>query len=228
MENKPVVVGIKIQLSKAITGAGDMECLKRAVEAAEIARLPLMAHIEDSYSPLPGILKMLRKGDIYTHCYNSRTHGILDANGKILPEAREARKRGVFFDPAQGQTHLNFEVADKCFQQNFLPDTISTDLTVIAVERRVFDLPTMVSKFMAMGIGLDQAIGMVTSNAARIFDYGAQVGTLRLGSEADVSIFELRDGEFEFEDSDGGKRTGRQMLVSKAVVRHGQVFVNAV
>ena len=228
MDNKPVVVGIKIQLSKAITGAGDMECLKRAVEAAEIARLPLMAHIEDSYSPLPGILKMLRKGDIYTHCYNSRTHGILDANGKILPEAREARKRGVFFDPAQGQTHLNFDVADKCFQQNFLPDTISTDLTVVAVERRVYDLPTMVSKFMAMGIGLDQAIGMVTSNAARIFDYGAQVGTLRPGSEADVSIFELRDGEFEFEDSDGGKRTGRQMLVSKAVVRHGQVFVNAV
>jgi len=227
-DNKPVAVGIKIQIGKAYTGPGDMECLKRAVEAAEIARLPLMAHIEDSYSPLPGILKMLRKGDIYTHCFNSRTHGILDANGKILPEALEARERGVFFDPAQGQTHLNFDVAEKCFQQNFLPDTISTDLTVIAVERRVYDLPTMVSKFMAMGIGLDQAIGMVTSNAARVFDYGTQIGTLRPGSEADISIFELRDGKFEFEDSDGGKRTGRQMLVNKAVVRRGQVFVNAV
>jgi dihydroorotase len=227
-DNKPVVVGIKIQLSKAITGSGDMECLKRAVEAAEIARLPLMAHIEDSYSPLPGILKMLRKGDVYTHCFNSRTHGILDANGKILVEALEARQRGVLFDPAQGQTHLNFDVAEKCFAQNFLPDTISTDLTVVAVERRVYDLPTMVSKFMAMGMGLDQAIGMVTSNAARVFDYGAQIGTLRPGSEADVSVFELRDGKFEFEDSDGGKRTGRQMLVNKAVVRRGQVFVNAV
>jgi dihydroorotase len=204
-----------------------MECLKRAVEAAEIARLPLMAHIEDSYSPLPGILKMLRKGDIYTHCFNSRTHGILDANGKILPEAREARERGVFFDPAQGQTHLNFDVAENCFQQNFLPDTLSTDLTVITAERRVYDLPTTVSKFMAIGIGLDKAIGMVTANAARVFDYGAQIGTLRPGSEADISIFDLRDGKFEFEDSDGGKRTGRQMLVNKAVVRHGQLFLNA-
>jgi dihydroorotase len=228
MDNKPVVVGIKIQLGKAYTGAGDMECLKRAVEAAEIAHLPLMAHIEDSYSPLPGILKMLRKGDVYTHCFNSRTHGILDANGKIIPEAREARDRGVFFDPAQGQTHLNFDVAEKCFQQNFFPDTISTDLTVVAVERRVFDLPSMVSKFMAIGISLDQAIGMVTSNAARVFDYGAQLGTLRPGSDADVSIFELRDGKFEFEDSDGGKRTGPRMLINKAVVRHGQVFMNAV
>jgi dihydroorotase len=228
MDNKPVVVGIKIQLGNAITGPNDMECLKRAVEAAEIARLPLMAHIEDSYSPLPGILKMLRKGDIYTHCFNSRQHGILDADGKILPEAREARERGVFFDPAQGQTHLNFDVAEKCFQQDFLPDTLSTDLTVITAERRVYDLPTTVSKFMAIGIGLDKAIGMVTANAARVFDYGVQIGTLRPGSEADISIFDLRDGKFEFEDSDGGKRTGRQMLVNKAVVRHGQVFVNAV
>ena len=226
-DNKPVVVGIKIQLGKAITGANDMECLKRAVEAAEMARLPLMAHIEDSYSPLPGILKMLRKGDIYTHCYNSRPHGILDPNGKILPEAREARDRGVLFDPAQGQTHLNFDVVEKCLQQNFLPDTISTDLTIVTAERRVYDLPWMVSKFMAIGISLDKAIGMVTANAARVFDYGAQLGTLRPGSEADISIFELRDGKFEFEDSDGGKRTGAKMLVNKAVVRHGQLFVNA-
>jgi dihydroorotase len=228
MENKPAVVGIKIHMGKTITGAGDMECLKRAVEAAEIARVPLMAHIEDSYSPLPGILKMLRKGDIYTHCFNSRPHGILDANGKILPEAKEARERGVLFDPAQGQTHLNFDVADKCFQQNFFPETISTDLTVVTVERRVFDLPTTVSKFIAMGIGLDQAIGMVTTNAARMFDYGAQIGTLSPGSEADISIFELRDGKFEFEDSDGGKRTGHQMLINKAVARRGQLFVNAI
>jgi dihydroorotase len=122
---------------------------------------------------------------------------------------------------------LNFDVAEKCFQQNFLPDTLSTDLTVITAERRVYDLPTTVSKFMAIGISLDKAIGMVTANAARVFDYGAQIGALRPGSEADISIFDLRDGKFEFEDSDGGKRTGRQMLVNKAVVRHGQLFLNA-
>jgi dihydroorotase len=227
-DNKPVVVGIKVHLGKAITGAGDMECLKRALAAAEIARVPLMAHIEDSYSPLPDILKMLRKGDIYTHCFNSRPHNILDANGKIIPEALEARVRGVLFDPAQGQTHLNFDIVEKCLQQNFPPDTISTDLTSVAVERRIYDLPTMVSKFMALGVDIDKAIGMVTSDAARMFDYGAQLGTLRPGSEADIGIFDLRDGKFEFEDSDGGKRTGRQMLVNKTVVRRGQVFINAI
>jgi predicted amidohydrolase len=69
---------------------------------------------------------------------------------------------------------------------------------------------------------------MVTANPARVFDYGAQIGTLRPGSEADVSIFELRDGKFDFEDSDGIKRTGPKMLLNKAVIRRGQLFMNAV
>ncbi|HEV7967623.1 MAG TPA: amidohydrolase/deacetylase family metallohydrolase [Candidatus Acidoferrales bacterium] len=228
MDNRPVVAGIKIQLSKAISGANDLEALKRALQAAELARLPLMVHIDDPYSPLPDILKPLRKGDVFTHCYNNHTHGILDTNGRIIPEAREARERGVIFDPAQGQTHFSFDVAEKCMQQGFLCDTISTDLTVVTVERRVFDLPTMVSKFIALGVPLEKAVAMVTSNPARVFDYGAQIGTLRPGSEADVSIFELRDGKFDFEDSDGVKRTGQKMLASKAVVRRGQLFINAV
>jgi len=193
IDNKPVVVGIKIQLSKATTGATDMEGLKRALEAGKIARLPVMVHIDEPYSPLPDILKLLRKGDIFTHIYNNHTHGILDANGKIIPEALEARARGVLFDPAQGQTHLSFDVAEKCLQQNFPPDTISTDLTTVTVEKHVFDLPTMVSKFMALGIPLEKAIAMVTANPARVFDYGAQIGSLHPGSDADVSIFELRD-----------------------------------
>jgi dihydroorotase len=228
VDNRPVTVGIKIHDSKAITGPGDLECLRRAVQAAELAHLPLMAHIEDAYSPLPDTLKFLRKGDIYTHCFNARPHNILDANGKVIPEAIEARARGVFFDIAQGGSHLSFDVAEKCLQQNFPPDTVSTDLTAAAVERRIFDLPTMVSKFMAIGVNIDKAIAMVTCNAARMFDYGAQIGTLAPGSEADISIFDLRDGKFEFEDSDGGKRTGRQMLVNKSVVRHGQLYINEV
>lgn len=187
-----------------------------------------MAHIEDSYSPLPETLKMLRGGDIYTHCFNNRTHSILDSNGKIIAEALEARSRGVLFDIAQGGSHLNFNVAEKCLQQDFPPDTISTDLTSAAVERRIFDLPTMVSKFMAIGVDIGKAIAMVTVNAARMFNYGAQIGTLSPGSEADIAIFELRDGKFEFEDSDGGTRTGRQMLVNKSVVRNGQLYINEV
>src|SRR5882757_10015565 len=84
--NKPDVVAIKTRLSKEIAGANDLEVLKRALLAAELCHLPLMVHIGDTYSPLPQILRQLRKGDILTHCYTGRPNGPLDANGKIIPE----------------------------------------------------------------------------------------------------------------------------------------------
>ena len=223
-DNKPVVVGIKIQLSKAISGANDLEALKRALQAAELARLPLMVHIDDPYSPLPDILKPLRKGDVFTHVYNNHTHGILDANGKVLPEVREARDRGVFFDPAQGRPHFSFDVAEKALQQDFPPDTISTDLNTGNSHKGVFDLPTMVSKFMALGMDLYKAIELVTANPVRIFDFGLKIGALRPGYEADIAIFELQAGKFEFEDSDGSKRTGNKMLLNRGAVCRGQLY----
>jgi dihydroorotase len=225
-ENKPAVVGISVRMEEDDTGSKDLEILKRALEAAEASRLPLMALIDKSYSPLPDILKMLRKGDVFSLFLNDHQHRILDANGKILPEVWEARKRGILFDPAQGSRHLSFDVAEKCLEQNFLPDTISTGLSSAVVNGPVFDLPAMISKFMAIGMDLDKAIELTTIKPAQVFNYGLQLGTLRPGSEADIGIFELQEGKFEFVDSGGEKRTGRQKLVNKAAICRGQLFVN--
>jgi dihydroorotase len=224
-DNKPTVVGIKVRLQQTIQGDKDLECLKRALEAAEATHLPLMAHVDNPYSPLPDILKMLRKGDVFTHFMNGNPHGVLDANGKILSEVLEARQRGVIMDPAEGN-HLSFDVAEKCLAQKFLPDTISTDLVNQSKFGPVYDLPTEVSKYMALGIGLEKVIEMVTANPARLFDYGLPLGTLKPGSEADIGIFEVQDGNFEFMDSAQRKRTGRQRLVNRAVVRHGEFILN--
>jgi len=128
-------------------------------------------------------------------------------------------------DPAEGN-HLSFDVAEKCLAQKFLPDTISTDLVNQSKFGPVYDLPTEVSKYMALGIGLEKVIEMVTANPARLFDYSLPLGTLKPGSEADIGIFELQDGNFEFMDSAQRKRTGRQRLVNKAVVRHGEFILN--
>jgi dihydroorotase len=223
---RPAVVGIKVRLQEEIQGGGDVECLKRALEAAEASHLPLMAHIDGSYSPLPDLVKLLRRGDIFTHFMNGHSHGVLDSKGDILPEVREARERGVIFDSCEGTSHLTFDVAEKCIAQNFLPDTISTDLSTMSPFGSVYDLPTEVSKLIALGISLDKAIEMVTTKPARVFDYGVQLGTLKPGTEADIGIFELREGTFEFRDTARQKRTGHQMLVNKAVVRRGQFFSN--
>jgi len=227
-ESKPAVVGIKVRLQKSIQGANDLECLRRALEAAEASQLPLMAHISDPYSSLPDILKMMRKGDVFTHIYNDHPHGILDSGGKILPEVLEARERGILFDSAHGRSHFSFDTAEKALQQDFLPDSISTDLSEGNTSGPVYDLPTTISKFLAMGMGLDKAIERVTARPAAAFNFGIQLGSLRPGSDADVSIFELRDGNFEFVDANQQKRSGRQRLINTAVVCRGQLFTNEV
>lgn len=210
--NRPAVVGIKVRLQESVQGDKDIECLKRGVAAAEACKMPLMVHIDGPHSPLEEILALLRKGDIITHCYNGSKHGVLDSQGKVLPAVWEARKRGILFDPAQGFHHLDFRVAEKCLRQGFVPDTLSTDLTLHDVHGPVYDLPTTLSKFMALGMTLDQVIERATSKAAPVFDLGLNLGTLRPGSEADIAIFDLREGTFEFIDSYGQVRTGHQKL----------------
>jgi dihydroorotase len=224
--NKPDVVAIKCRLSKEITGANDLEALKRALQAAELCHLPLMVHIGDSYSPLPQILRQLRKGDILTHCLTGRPNGPLDANGKLIPEMLECRERGVFFDVGDGGPHLSLDVAEKCLQQNFLPDTIGTDLGGLGYNGPVYDLVTELSKFLLIGYSLDQVIERVTLRPTRIFNFGVELGTLRPGSVADITILDVREGSFTFTDSTGKKRTGKQKLQSVAAIRAGKTYIN--
>src|ERR1700681_4822435 len=224
--NKPDVVGIKVRLSREITGSNDLEIFKRALEAANLSHLPLMVHVGDSYSPLPEILRQMRKGDVLTHCFTGRPHGPLDANGKIIPEMLDCRKRGVLFDVGDGGPHLDLDVAEKCLQQNFLPDTIGTDLGGLSYNGPVYDLVTEVSKFLLLGMTVDQVIERVTVRPTRMFNFGVELGTLRPGSVADITILEVREGSFVFGDSSGKKRTGRQKLQSVAAIRAGKTYIN--
>src|SRR6266849_4483407 len=197
-ENKPDVVGIKCRLSKETSGPHDLEVLKRALEAAEASHLPLMVHIGDSYSPLPKIISQMRKGDVLTHCFNGRPNGILGASGKLLPEVLQARERGVFFDLGHGSNSFDFDVAEKCIQQNFLPDTISSDLATTSINGPTFDLITTASKFLPLGLSLDQVMERITVRPTRMFNFGVELGSLRPGMVADISILEVREGSFEF------------------------------
>ncbi len=224
--NKPDVVGIKVRLSKEITGSNDLEILRRALEAARLSQLPLTVHVGDSFSPLPEILRQLRKGDVLTHCFTGRPHGPLDANGKLIPEMLDCRQRGVFFDVGDGGPHLDLDVAEKCLQQNFLPDTIGTDLGGLSYNGPVFDLVTELSKFLLIGYSLDQVIERVTVRPTRIFNFGVELGSLRPGTVADITVLEVREGSFLFTDSTGKKRTGRQKLQSAAAIRAGKLYVN--
>ena len=160
------------------------------------------------------------------HCHNNNRHGVLDENGKILAEVWEARDRGILFSVAHDTRRFSFDVADTCVQQNLLPDAISSCIQADGVKGPVFDLPTTLSKFLLLGLGIDKVIELATLKPARIFNYGLELGTLRPGSPADIAIFELREGTFLFIDSSGEKRTGRQKLTNTATVCNGQLYMN--
>jgi dihydroorotase len=223
-KNRDLVVGLKIRFSRGYTGPNDYEGMKRAREAADEARLPLMIHIGWAYTPLAKLLALMKKGDVVTHSFNGRPNGIVDSNGKLLPEVLEARQRGVMFDVGHGAGSFSFDTMEKCLQQDFLPDTISSDLYSANINGPVFDLVTTLSKFLQLGLSLRQVVERATVNSARVFNFGAEIGTLRPGAEADVSVLEAREGEFVFVDSGGQKRTGRQKIEPVVTIRAGKIY----
>jgi dihydroorotase len=223
-ENRDLIVGFKIRFSEKYTGPNDLEGLKRARAAADQARLPLMTHIGGSFTPLAQLLDLLKKGDVVTHSFNSRPHGIVDAEGKVTPEVHEARQRGVLFDVGHGAGSFSFEVMEKCLHQGFLPDTISSDLYSANIHGPVYDMTTTLSKFLMLGLSLQEIITRCTVDAARTFNFGAEIGTLKPGAEGDVSVLDLVSGDFTFTDSDGKTRQGRQKLRPVVTVRGGKLF----
>ena len=225
-QNRQWIIGMKARLSRNISASHDLEVLRRAVEAATPSGIPIMIHIGDTASPLPEILKLLRPGDIVTHLYAPPPHGIQDDAGRILPEVRAARRRGIRFDFGNGRTeHWTWAVAESALAQGFPPDTISTDLDGVGRTEQVFDLPTVMSKFLTLGMPLNQVIACVTSNASRSFSEFHEYGSLRKGAVADVTILELTTGSFDFVDNYKGKRTGTHKLVTRAVLVAGKRVV---
>ena len=221
--HRDVVIGVKVRLSNDVVGAGDVEALQRARAAAQPFNLPVMIHMGQTVSPLPKLLALLERGDVVTHLYAPAPNGILDAAGRLLPDVLAARRRGVWFDFANGRNgHVTWDVAERAMRQGFWPDTLSTDWNTESRRTGVIDFPNVMSKFLLLGMPLDQVIARATVNAARVFPALNDGGTLNVGAPADVAVLELREGTFEFLDNYDGKRGGRQRLFPIATVIGGK------
>jgi dihydroorotase len=197
-----------------------------ARRAADMAGVPLMIHITGTPLPLPEILAHMKPGDIVTHCFHGDDHGIMGPEKQlILKEVVEAQRHGIVFDCAHGRGgHFNFPLIEKALDQGFLPDTISTDLTFATATRGpVFDLATTMSKLMHFGVSIDDVVLRTTARPAKIAGLEGTVGTLRPGANADVAILELRDGNFEFRDTDGNSVNGRRRLIAQLTLKGGRV-----
>jgi dihydroorotase len=217
------VIGVKARLSRNVAGNHDLEALRLAREVADAVKVPIMIHVGDTAAPLTELVALLRPGDIVTHMYAPAPHGMLDDDGKVLFKIREARRRGVLFDFGNGRTlHFDWATAQKGIEQDFLPDTISTDMTLIGRTTQVFNLPNVMSKLLMLGMKMNQVVACVTSNASHAFPEFKSYGTLRPGSAADVTVLDLQQGDFEFVDNYGGTRRAPRRLAPHAVFVAGK------
>ena len=234
MENRDVIVGIKIRVPKDVVGQYGPQCLRLAKEVSRTAGVPLMVHPGSlpSNLPLTDVLKVLEKGDIMTHCYPPSYPPLLphpsvfDEEGKLLPEVYEARRRGVLFDVAHGMNNFSWETAEKALNQNFISTTISTDLTLDSLHSVVYDLPTVISKFLHLGQSLSTVIEHSTIVPATVLGMEDRIGTLKVGAEADIAIFKIEEGEFPLWDNIRPikkQRTINKLLKPVKVVKGGKI-----
>ena len=221
-KHRDITVGVKVRQGKMQVGDNGVEPLKLAIQAAEQAGTPVMCHIGAGV-PLPDVLALLRPGDVLTHCFQGNGDNIVDEKGRVIPEAWKARDDGVIFDVGHGGGSFRYEIAQRAMEQGFISDVISTDLHTGNINGPVYDLPTTLSKIMHLGLSLAEVIEKATFSAAKAIRREAQLGHLKIGTVADVAVFELLEGEFAFFDSHGTKFIGDKKLKSVLTIREGRL-----
>jgi dihydroorotase len=225
--NRDVIQGVKVRMSRSIVGANGMQPLLLAKRAAEAVKMPLMVHIGSTPMPLTEILAELREGDILTHCFHGSEQGILDDHGYVLDAVRDAVTKGVNLDVGHGRGSFSFDVAAKALDQGVAPHTISSDLHHYNVFGPVYSLATTLSKFLYLGLSLDDALAKATSTPAKLLGIAKELGTLRQGSIADVAVFNMQEGAFSFRDAVGKVVVGTRLLKPAAVVKGGRLYAGS-
>src|SRR5712691_4968309 len=223
-DHPDIVVGIKVRNQREVVGDAGVEPVRRALRAAEAAGGRVMVHVTNPPVALEEIVALLRPGDIVTHFLNGRGDGILDGRRQVKAGIRAGRERGVLFDVGHGRHHVNFDVARAALGSGFYPDTISSDLTSAGRAGCVKDLPTTLSKFLNLGMSLEAVIRAATATPAEVVGRAGEIGTLKPGAVADVAVFDLEGGRFDFEDADRQHLTGPKRLAPVMTIKDGEVW----
>jgi dihydroorotase len=222
--NRDRILGIKVRLSRPLAADNDVAALKRAIEAAEALDSFVMIHVGNTRTPMEELVALLRPGDVVTHAYHGNDHGVLDDAGRVLPGIIEAQNSGVVFDIGHGAGSFSFDVAERALSRGFMPGNISSDLHVHNIAGPVHNQLETLSKFLHLGLSLDEVIRLSTSSTAAIIGESGSLGTLKPGAEGDAVVARLAEGKFTFTDSKGVSVEGVQRLEHVATVKAGRVY----
>ncbi|RUS15151.1 amidohydrolase [Endogone sp. FLAS-F59071] len=225
--NRDIICGIKIRLdSTAVQRSTALEAMRRAREVADRAGgLPIMVHIGKMPPSLVEIVPFLKRGDILTHCCTGQTNRLVDLEngGMLLGAARDLKEKGVVFDLGHGMGSFSYESAEAMLAAEVPPDVISTDVHQLSIKSPMYDMPTTLSKFLNMGMGVEEVVAKATIVPAEVIGR-PDLGRLEVGGVADVAVFELQSGKFEFKDVHGMSRMGDRRLVNIATILGGKLL----
>ncbi|MGH2459265.1 MAG: amidohydrolase/deacetylase family metallohydrolase, partial [Chloroflexota bacterium] len=223
-KNRDVIIGIKVRLDQNTIGHNGIVPMERARAAADALGLPIMVHIGVAPPPLKEIIPRMRPGDVLTHCFTGHTNRIIDKDEKIRDDVKRAWDNGIILDVGHGGGSFSYPVAEAMIRQGLLPDCISTDIHVASIQGPMYDMPTTLSKFLNLGLSLPEVIERATINPARAIHREESLGTLDVGREADLAVFELVAGDHEFKDVNLVARRGSQRLFCRMAIRAGVIL----
>lgn len=221
--NRDCVAGIKVRLMEDIANEGrnEAEGLRRAREAADAVKLPLVVHPVLSTLPVEHIFNTMRAGDVMTHCYHDKRCNLVDSKLRVLPIVREKLKEGVLLDVGHGSGSFAFRVGRAMLEQGVLPDFIGSDLHTYNLRGPVFDLPTTLDKFLHLGMSVPEIVRRTTTNCAKFLGMADEIGTLKPGACADVTVLEIVDSEFPLTDSEGNTEFAKRRFEVRGCLRAG-------
>lgn len=216
--------GIKVRMSSSVVKESGIQPLEVARGAAREAGVPLLVHVGNAPPALAEILDRLDRGDVVTHAFHGKPGGILDNRRELIPQARAALARGVSFDVGHGTSSFSFKTMQRARELGVLPYSISTDIYQRNVNGPVFSLAATMSKFLALGLSLEEVVGATTLAPARILGLDGSLGTLKPGTVADMTVFALKDGPVDFIDSEGNHLHADRQIQVKYTIKSGRII----
>ncbi len=218
------LVGLKIRQSKEIVGELGVQPLAATIRIAEKIGCSVVVHTTNPPGEVEEILSLLRANDVYTHVFQGKGNNILNSDAKVRQSVRQARERGIVFDTADGRGHYAFSVIQAALAQGFEPDVISTDLVRGSLfDRSVFGLPLIMSKYLAMGMSLQNVVKSCTAAPAKLLGMAEKIGTLQPGAHGDVAVFKLQDSSLLLEDVFGQQVSCKQVFSPRITVLGGKI-----
>ncbi len=230
--NRDNILGLKIRLSKGVvpdeTGADYLRAVVRLADDLNDhlgTALRVCVHTTNSPVTAGELADCLRPGDIFCHCFQGAGNSIVSEDGQIDPLVLEARKRGVIFDAANGKGNFGLKAAKRALAAGFLPDVISSDLTVDKFNMPPYakNLPLVISKYLALGMKLSDIIRTVTETPAKLMGMQGKIGTLKTGAIADIAIFHLKEHMYVQKDFHDEALNCSQILVPQLTMVAGEI-----